>query len=126
MEIRKVLALRGPNRWTLKTAFEVWIDERDVEEAALQPARWCPRLTAIEAMLRESLPEAAAVSTPVLAFDSAGPSEVAVGHANKACPMSLAVIVAQITLAAQRALGMRVAFQHCTDTHEPRVSLACP
>jgi cyanophycin synthetase len=124
MEIRKVLTLRGPNRWTLKTAFEVWIDERDVEEAALQPARWCPRLTAIEAMLRESLPEAAAVSTPVLAFDSAGPSEVAVGHANKACPMSLALIVAQITLAAQRALGMRVAFQHWSDTHEPRVSLA--
>lgn len=124
MEIRKVLTLRGPNRWTLKTAFEVWIDERDVEEAALQPARWRPRLTAIEALLRESTLTAESASNLELASESAHSGDVAVGDANKACPMSLSVIIAQTTLAAQRALGMRAAFQHWTDTHEPRVSLA--
>ena len=58
MEIRKVLTLRGPNRWTLKTAFEVWLDERDVAHGARQLQRWRPRLAAIDALLRSTREEA--------------------------------------------------------------------
>jgi hypothetical protein len=58
MEIRKVLALRGPNRWTLKTALEVWLDERDVAEAARQRECWRSRLAAIAGLLRTTCEDA--------------------------------------------------------------------
>ncbi len=214
MEIRKVLSLRGPNRWTLKTAFEVWLDERGMEDAVRHPARWHAGLTAIDALLSGSgataeptattgssvsdlavsdlagsdlavsdlavsdqaakgnpasgdqadvseravsetvssettssgIASSDVATTNVSVSDSHGsgslPSDgvaesgaggrmtglagaaLGMGESNADAPISLARVISQLTLALQRALGMRVAYLHWSDSHEPHVTVA--
>ena len=94
MDISRIRALRGPNLWSRHTAIEAVV--------SLDTTDWLSHQPGLDAALRERFPHI-------------GPWPLPLDH------MSLAHVLAQVTVALQAQAGCPVSFVRCTATLEPGV-----